>query len=130
MVNTKGIAISSGRYSVLIAALLFCAPIVAGEIPGRVCEPADCCTCVSFEYFPFATGRASPNTQTMQHGSAHSMAGMDMSHPDSLIETILMHTSSGTSVEPISTPHDMLMKHAGAWMLMFHGGAFVNSQAQ
>ena len=66
----------------------------------------------------------------MQHGAAHSMAGMDMSHPESLIDTILMHASSGTSVEPISTPHDMLMKHLGAWMLMFHGVAFVNSQQQ
>lgn len=58
------------------------------------------------------------------------MAGMDMSHPESLIDTILMHASSGTSIEPISTPHDMLMKHLGALMLMFHGDAFVNSQQQ
>lgn len=58
------------------------------------------------------------------------MAGMDMSHPESLIDTILMHASSVTSIEPISTPHDMLMKHLGAWMLMFHGDAFVNSQQQ
>jgi hypothetical protein len=58
------------------------------------------------------------------------MAGTDMSHPESLIETILMHASSGTSVEPISTPHDMLMKRAGAWILMFHGVAFLNSQQQ
>jgi hypothetical protein len=114
----------------LIAALLFCSPILAGEIPGRVCEPADCCTCVSFEYLPLATADASPDAQTMQHGTAHSMAGMDMSHPESLIDTILMHASSGTSVEPASTPHDMLMKHLGAWMLMFHGVAFANSQQQ
>ena len=128
--SAKGIAISSGRSSVLIAALLFCSPILAGEFPGRVCEPADCCSCVSFEYLPFATGNAPPEAQTMQHGAAHSMAGMDMSHPESLIDTIIMHASSGTSVEPISTPHDMLMKHLGAWMLMFHGVAFVNSQQQ
>ncbi len=128
--SAKGIAISPGRSSVLIVALLFCSPILAGEIPGRVCEPADCCTCVSFEYLPLATGGPSPDGQTMQHGTAHSMAGMDMSHPESLIDTILMHASSGTSVEPISTPHDMLMKHVGAWMLMFHGVAFVNSQQQ
>ena len=38
------------------------------------------------------------------------MAGMNMDHPGSLIDVILSHGSSGTSVEPISTPHDMLMK--------------------
>ena len=128
--SPKGTAISSGRFSVLIAALLFSSPIVASEIAGRVCEPADCCTCVSLDYLPLAAADASFGAQTMQQGAAHSTAGMDMSHPESLIETILMHASSGTSIEPISTPHDMLMKHLGAWMLMFHGVAFVNSQQQ
>jgi len=54
------------------------------------------------------------------------MPGMEMGHPQSLIDTILMHATSGTSVEPISTPHDMLMKRMGGWMLMFHGVAFVD----
>ena len=121
IVCAKGIAISSSKFSFLIAALLFCSPILASEIAGRVCEPADCCTCVSLEYLPPVIANASSDAQTMQHEGAHSMAVMDMSHPQSLIDTILMHASSGTSIEPISTPHDMLMKHLGAWMLMFHG---------
>ena len=38
--------------------------------------------------------------------------------------------SAGTSGEPNSTPHDMLMKQKGAWTLMFHGGLSANAQQQ
>ena len=118
------------KYSVLIGALLFVTPLLAGEFPGRRCDYADCCTCVSFESLPFGGTNVSPTGQTMQGGAMQSMAGMDMGHPESLIDSILMHASAGTSVEPISTPHAMLMKQLGAWTLMFHGVAFVNSQQQ
>jgi hypothetical protein len=121
---------SHRKFSVLIGALLFASPLLAGEIPGRRCDFADCCTCVSFESLPFMARNASPSGQMMQHSASDSMAGMDMSHPGTFIDSILMRASSGTSVEPISTPHDMLMKQMGAWMLMFHGLAFVNSQQQ
>lgn len=41
------------------------------------------------------------------------------------IETIEDHASSGTSVEPNSTPKQMLMVMRGDWMLMFHANVFV-----
>src|SRR5271170_1202510 len=41
------------------------------------------------------------------------------------LQTILLHTTSGTSAEPNSTPAPMLMKQAGGWMLMFHYNVFL-----
>lgn len=42
-----------------------------------------------------------------------------------LIRTIESHSSSGTSLEPSSTPTPMLMTMRGNWMLMFHANAFL-----
>jgi hypothetical protein len=48
-----------------------------------------------------------------------------------LIEAIQQHGSSGTSIEPASTPVPMLMTDRGAWRLMVHANAFVaNTQQQ
>jgi len=46
------------------------------------------------------------------------------------LQTILLHTTSGTSAEPNSTPTPMLMKMSGRWMWMFHGNVFVVEQQQ
>ncbi len=61
--------------------------------------------------------------QGMHHG------GMSM-HAGSLIEEITHHGTSGTSAEPNSTPHQMLMTTKGDWTLMFHGVGFLNSVQQ
>ncbi len=42
-----------------------------------------------------------------------------------LIRTIENHNTSGTSLEPSSTPTPMLMTMRGHWMLMFHANAFL-----
>ena len=48
-----------------------------------------------------------------------------------LIETEQQHGSSGTSVEPVSTPVPMLMTERGGWQLMLHANAFAaNTQQQ
>jgi hypothetical protein len=72
-----------------------------------------------------------------QQGPEHSMSGqMDMPMPGmapatgDFLQSILRHTSSGTSSEPTSTPAPMLMKTAGEWVLMFHGNAFLAEQQQ
>ncbi|HKN61481.1 MAG TPA: hypothetical protein VJW93_09905, partial [Candidatus Acidoferrales bacterium] len=68
----------------------------------------------------------------MRNGSGDSMqmASMGKGEPASLIDQILDHSSAGTSGEPGSTPHAMLMTHVGDWTLMFHGSAFVNAIQQ
>jgi hypothetical protein len=65
--------------------------------------------------------------------SSDSMDGMDSGmmrmmnqmHPQTFLDEIQHHASSGTSAEPNSTPAPMLMTMKGAWMLMFHANAFV-----
>lgn len=58
------------------------------------------------------------------------MSGTSMSAPATFIDAILAHSSAGTSGEPDSTPHAMLMTKVGAWSVMFHGTLFVNAIQQ
>ena len=49
----------------------------------------------------------------------------------SLIESIQQHGSSGTSIEPATTPVSMLMTDRNGWQLMLHTNAFAaNTQQQ
>jgi hypothetical protein len=50
--------------------------------------------------------------------------------PQNLLQAIVRHTTSGTSMEPISTPAPMLMTGKGHWMLMFHANVFVLDEQQ
>jgi hypothetical protein len=73
------------------------------------------------------------NTGHPHQGSQMNMPGMEhegMAGPKNLIEFITAHDTSGTSVEPISTPVSMLMGMRGNWMFMFHGEAFLNELQQ
>ena len=53
-----------------------------------------------------------------------------MTQPTTFIGQILNHESAGTTANPAAMPHDMLMSQRGAWQLMFHGSAFINSIQQ
>jgi hypothetical protein len=57
----------------------------------------------------------------------HLDAQMNMSGapPQTFLESVESHTTSGTSSEPDSTPAPMLMTMRGNWMLMLHGNGFV-----
>jgi hypothetical protein len=61
---------------------------------------------------------------------AGDMAGMPGMQPQTFIEEILNHDTSGTSAQPNSTPVPMLMTKKGAWTLMFHANVFVVDQQQ
>ena len=66
-----------------------------------------------------------------QHESMPGMAHDHGEHaPANLIEDILHHDSSGTTVQPNSTPEPMLMIKRGKWELMLHGVAFLNMLQQ
>jgi hypothetical protein len=75
---------------------------------------------------------ALPGLSAMGQSSQPDMKMPEMSMPgiedssDSLINVFEQHLSSGTDVEPISTPREMLMGKKGAWMFMFHGTVFLN----
>ena len=55
---------------------------------------------------------------------------MSHEHATSLIDAIELHGTSGTDVEPASTPHPMWMDERAGWQLMFHGNFFVNELQQ
>ncbi len=55
---------------------------------------------------------------------------MQMPQPNTLIDAELAHVSSGTSIEPVSTPVPMLMRETDGWTLMLHGEAFVADTQQ
>ena len=57
--------------------------------------------------------------------------GQSVMSAHTLVEAVEQHSSSGTSIEPASTPVSMWMGTHGGWQLMLHGNAFVaNTQQQ
>lgn len=50
---------------------------------------------------------------------------MQQMHPQTFLQQIQRHASSGTSAEPNSTLVPMLMTMRGPWMLMFHANVFL-----
>jgi hypothetical protein len=68
---------------------------------------------------------------TAQQTTMPDMPAMAMSTSSTtLIEAQLDHASSGTSIEPASTPTSMLMSQHRGWMLMLHGTAFLSDNQQ
>ena len=55
---------------------------------------------------------------------------MQQMQPQTFLQQIRRHGSSGTSAEPNSTPVPMLMTMRGPWMLMFHANVFVDDTQQ
>ena len=68
-----------------------------------------------------------PDMQGEMKGMNHGGMRMDA---NTLIQAIVHHGSAGTSVEPISTPHSMLMTTRRGWSLMLHGVGFLSSTQQ
>ncbi|MBB5316374.1 hypothetical protein [Tunturibacter empetritectus] len=69
---------------------------------------------------------STPDKTTMPMNMSMDM----MKPPTTLIDTILNHTTSGTSAEPASTPVSMLMRSYRGWMLMLHGTASISDTQQ
>src|SRR5438270_12310054 len=67
-----------------------------------------------------------------QHEHATGMTQHDHAQmqAEAFIEEILHHATSGTTAEPDSSPHSMLMTSKHGWELMFHGVAFLNALQQ
>src|SRR5260370_42403002 len=75
--------------------------------------------------------------QTQTGESMENMPGMGSAlqptmngQPNSLIDFLEQHATSGTDAEPNSTPLEMLMRKEGTWMLTFHGEVFLNEIQQ
>jgi len=71
----------------------------------------------------------SPVCRAQQEMPDHQpMPGMNMGEPAPAMPA--EHAASGTSVNPRSSPMDMIHKRAGAWTFMFHGIAFLTEEQQ
>lgn len=96
--------------------------------------------------FPLlSVAQQTSDNQTKTQSKTQDMSGMDMSQmpgmntdpigmmnmpPETFIQEILSHDTSGTSAEPNSTPMPMLMKVTHGWVLMFHAKVFLVDQQQ
>ena len=99
--------------------------------PATVCSLSRCCRSASAALpQDQSSAQSMPGMQHDQMEGMHHHGGMDMHQPASLIEEILHHGTGGTSAEPNSTPHAMLMTSLGGWTFSFHGVAFLNSEQQ
>ena len=127
--------------AVLTVTISLGAAVFADDAANSMCEAAFLCPCTGQPVSVRASRQAAKRfsapaaaDQTAGMGDTNGMQGMSMHGgmrpADSFIDEILQHATAGTTAEPNSTPHDMLMKQHGAWMLMLHGTAFVNSQQQ
>jgi hypothetical protein len=77
-----------------------------------------------------ATGQMAGMDHSQMAGMHHGASGAMNMQPDTFVQEILLHTTSGTSGEPDSTPAPMLMKTRGHWTLMFHANVFVLDEQQ
>ena len=94
---------------------------------------------------PLAAAQQTRGEQHKRNNDMNGIPGMDMSQmpgmqmgpnggmnmqPETFIQKILVHDTSGTSAEPNSTPVPMLMKTSHGWTLMFHASVFVVDEQQ
>src|SRR5579864_5889501 len=79
---------------------------------------------------PAAAQAPAQSSGSMSSMDSPMMRMMNQMHPQTFIDEIQHHASSGTSAEPNSTPAPMLMTMKGAWMLMFHANIFIDDFQQ
>jgi len=74
-------------------------------------------------------GGSHEGTPGMQMGKTGLMSMQGM-QPQTFLQAIAHHATSGTSMEPNSTPAPMLMTMKKSWMLMFHANVFALDEQQ
>jgi hypothetical protein len=99
----------------LIAVITISFSSLAQEDSAKMDKSGQAQTDATMENMP-GMGAAPHATRTMQ--------------PNSLIELIEQHATSGTNAEPNSTAFEMLMRAEGKWTVMFHGVVFLNEIQQ
>lgn len=83
-------------------------------------------------------GAAQSSTQKPNDRHAAEMLGMNgggvhpamRMRPQTFLQEIQIHATSGTGAEPNSTPTPMWMGMHGAWMWMFHANVFLTEEQQ
>jgi hypothetical protein len=110
--------------SAVVLLIFFPVLAQAQQVSGN--QESDCMPGMPMPGCPDSTAQQSAGMQ-MGNTGLMSMQGMQ---PQTFLQAIVHHASSGTSEEPNSTPTPMLMTQKGAWMLMFHANVFVLDEQQ
>src|SRR5579863_4509452 len=103
--RTGGV-ITRSRLSIPLLGILLAMPLLASQAAAASCDALYLCPCAEAGEISTSQHSSGQTSGAMQAGS---MEGMDMNHASTFIEEILAHNTAGTSAEPNSTPHDMLM---------------------
>jgi hypothetical protein len=116
---------------VQVAALLLALlPSASIARPGN---DADTMPAVTVDSDPSSQESATPkpgdDMQNMPGMTTESHDQMSML-PETFVQEVLVHDTSGTAAEPDSTPVPMLMRVAHSWTLMFHANVFVLDEQQ
>ena len=113
---------------IFISALVFLIffPLLAQAQQDAGNQESDCMPGMPMPGCPDPTAQQSTGVQMGKAGLMN-MQGMP---PQTFLQALVHHASSGTSAEPNSTPTPMLMTQKGAWMLMFHANVFVLDEQQ
>jgi hypothetical protein len=104
---------------------LFHAPTAAQQ--GGSEQKSECMPGMSMPGCPDSSSGQQNSSQEAGHEGE---AGAMNMHPQTFIQEIEHHGTSGTSAEPDSTPTPMWMAMKGRWMLMFHANVFITDQQQ
>jgi len=92
--------------------------------------PSNHTDAVADQQQPCMTDMKMPGCPKTKAQAAQDGADQMIMRPDNFVQSILSHTGSGTSAQPISTEAPMLMTMKGSWTLMFHANVFVLDEQQ
>ena len=129
------------KFRTLLLALLFPIVVAAQQSDQQNCMPG-----MAMPGCPESSGQQASDQQSnsgqsaQRRGGSEETTGMKMGktglmsmqgiQPQTFLQAVAHHSSSGTSAGPNSTPIPMLMINKGPWMLMFHANVFVVDEQQ
>src|SRR3984893_16326461 len=118
--------------NIVLLVLIFPALVAAQQGGGQQGSP--CMPGIQMPGCP-DSGQQAGGGQSAQQSGHGGMPGMQMGktglmsmqgmQPQTFLQAIAHHATSGTSTEPNSTPTPMLMANKGPWMIMFHANVFL-----
>src|ERR1022692_1329734 len=124
---------------IVVLSILLMPPLAAAQQGGGQ-QASPCMPGMPMSGCPDSSAQQSGDGQSAQQGGPEEGPGAQMGktglmsmqrmQPQTFLQAIVHHASSGTSAEPDSTPTPMLMVQRGRWMLMFHAKVFVLDEQQ
>lgn len=112
-----------------IAAIVLAAGNAYAARPQEI-APSNHTNAVADQQQPCMTDMKMPGCPKTRAQAAQDGTDQMIMRSDNFVQSILSHTGSGTSAQPISTEAPMLMTMKDSWTLMFHANVFVLDEQQ